>query len=54
MYSVGSGMAIYVKDPVDALQVEQTTDKLELLSLKIQPRNAVLFLSAGIDHQPQM
>ena len=37
------GVAIYMKDAFDGIQVEQQMDKLELLSLEIKPETANSF-----------
>ena len=39
----GGGLAIYVKDSLDVIQVQQQMDNLELLSLEIKPKKAVFF-----------
>ena len=48
----GGGVAIYVKDSLPEPTIELKSDKLELLSLKIKPKNAKSFLLfVGIDCQ---
>ena len=51
----GGGVALYVKDSLEVIQVEQQMDNLEIISLEIKPKIAKsFFLSPGTVHQLQM
>ena len=39
----GGGVAIYVKDFFDVIQVERQMDSMELLSLEVKPKKAKVF-----------
>ena len=41
---IGGGIAIYVKDSLPEPIIELENDKLELLSLRIKPKNAKSFI----------
>ena len=43
MYTGGGGVAIYVKDSLEVIQVEQQMDNLEIISLEIKPKTAKSF-----------